>query len=187
MPQGNKIKINTIIYFCLAVVFLIAGVAGGVLMHQESEKVKTETAVLRKEIEAIQAKLRSYDSLEAELDRLNLELDKLAFFIPDKEGQAAFVRELEELAVKNKIKINTCDIDKNTVEIGKLPNYVGYRWKLGITAEYQGLMKFMASLKEASRLIKVSDISINGSEINDKLNVSLILDLISKSTAKKVK
>lgn len=196
MPQ-NKIKVGTVIAIVLALVIFAAACAGAYYCYEENQKVVAQEQQIRAEIDTIKMKLAQYQDLEAEMARLDEEMSRLDAFVPSKEEQAAFVKEIEAIADATSTIIVDTTMEKTTKEVPNLPQYVIFQWKVNIEAPYASVLEFLDSMNTTSRLVKVSDIKVVAMESkarDDKkarnpkdgaLKATVVLDLIS--SVKKVK
>ena len=97
----------------MGLLILIGLSAGFVYLYN----LNTQKVALRlqkeNELNIAVAKINRLPKLKEEVSVLEAEEQRLIQFVPDKEGQAEFVWELQDLAEKSKITIVSCDIEKN--------------------------------------------------------------------------
>ena len=107
-----KSKIFDIILVASAVILL--GLAGYLwfnfnhLYQEAASKLNQQKAELKSAIE----KFRTISELRQKRNEFILEGKRLDAFIPNLEGQAEFVMELERLATASKVEIGACKLDQ---------------------------------------------------------------------------
>jgi len=177
-----------IIVIVIFVVFIIGGSYLAYYLYNENNKINQDLNAKQARIELIRKKLEQFDDLDAELERLQTEEQQLVNYVPDREGQAQFVKNIESIADSCKVKINRCN-NEGLSPLERLPEYVANKWSITLTGDYFRIIEFINQLPTTSQIIMISSISFN--EISDKINqdieVKILLDLIAKSTEKNVK
>jgi len=188
-----KIGKNLIVFIVVGLLILIGLSAGFVYLYN----LNTQKVALRlqkeNELNIAVAKINRLPKLKEEVSVLEAEEQRLIQFVPDKEGQAEFVWELQDLAEKSKITIVSCDIEKNFKKYQDNPEFKVYQWRVTISGRYSGLVDFLELLPRAKRSVQVSSLKINSISEDDlnrgnyKLNVEMMLDLITSGGEKVTK
>lgn len=179
---GNKNIYNNVTLIVIAVLLLILGIGSGMYFFSENTKVSNELNAKQSELTTIQTKLQSLPDLETEFQRLSGEIERLATYIPSKEGQAQFVKELQMLADKNQVILKSCTVSPDPLTITNLPKYSIYKWDVKLKCDYPNLLSLIKDITNASRFVLVSNVSVEGNEeVPSELLVGLSLDLISKN------
>ena len=188
-----KIGKNLIVFIVAGSLVFVGLIAGFIYLFN----LNTEKADLRRqkenELKIAIEKINSLPKLKEEISILEAEEERLTQFVPDKEGQAEFVWELQELADKSKITIVSCDIEKESKKYQDNPEFKVYQWRVTISGRYQGLIEFLNLLPHAKRGVQVSSLKINSltndesNRGNYKLNVEMMLDLITSDGEKVTK
>ena len=182
--QNNKIRINNLIFIIIVVLLLLVGVSGGIYLYLKVSDINIKIGEKQTEINAIKKKLAAFPDLEAEVQKVDTEYERMSNYIPSKEGQSEFIKEFKELAENSEIKIKTCKANSQVFKLQSLPDYNIYQWDINFIGEYQGLLKLINFLPKSKRFIKISKLVINKDE--EILNVLMTLDLITKPTSEKV-
>ncbi|HOP75724.1 MAG TPA: type 4a pilus biogenesis protein PilO [Bacillota bacterium] len=189
MPK-NKMIINNIVFIIVVSVLLAGSIASGIYLYNENQKIMEEKSAKGRELEDLQRRLELIPDLESMNEELNNEKQKLSSYIPDKEGQANFVRELEKLASSCDVQILSCQSKSDVFHHKDLPQYPVYQWELNLESNYSGLSQFLKSLSDAKRFLVVSELAVNSlfSEEDGKylVNTRVTLDLITKQVSEKV-
>lgn len=147
-----------------------------------------------KELESIKQKVAKFQSLQDEVARNEAEFNQIATYLPDREGQADFIMELEQLHESSGVKLESCTIADMPKPFPDLANYQIYEWNVTYQADYSQLIKLLEALPNQPRSTMVSNINISASEpdkeSNSKskynLSVQLTYNLISTTEPKKV-
>jgi len=186
----NKKNFNNLILVVAAGIALAVGVAGSVYYYGQNREASLALQGKRAKLERLEAQLRALPDLEAESAGLLAEEKKFAAFIPSREGQAQFIKELDRIAAGSRVKLKDCQSKTETVTLKNLPSYTIYQWEITVTSDYGALLDFLTSLGEASRFLmvsKVATVSNWGDEAAaDQLQVKLTLDLITRAGPEKV-
>jgi len=177
----GKSNYNNIILVVIAVLVLILGICAGMYSLSKNNIIKNEITAKQDELTRIKNKLQSYPNLEAEFERLKGEIDRLATYIPNEEGQAEFVKELQTWTDKNEVSLNSCMVNSEPLVLEKLPNYLIYRWNVKLACKYHNLLSLIKDITNGSRFVLVSNVGAErDKEDATKLLIELSLDLISK-------
>lgn len=185
-----KISNGLIIFIVVGVIIFLSAIGGFIYVLNLTNEISVVRQQKENELKIAIEKIRNLPKLKEDLAVLEAEETRLATFIPNKEGQAEFVWQLEELASQSKIDITSCSIEKESKGYKDLPGFIVYQWKVKIEGDYEGLIRFLEILPQAKRGVLASDLKINsifGDETDKddyKLQVEMILDLITSSGEK---
>jgi Tfp pilus assembly protein PilO len=167
----------------------------GYLIYNNAGQIAQVTADRKgkeAELARIHAKVANFGKLRAEVAANEAEMQRIATYIPDEEGQAGFITELSRLTVGSGVKFKSCQASEKPTPFTDLPEYLVYRWDVNFEAVYPQLLNFLETLPAQERSTLVSKVNISagkpgagaGSLSPYALNVRLTLDLISKAKPK---
>ncbi len=169
-----------------------------VKLHENLQLLTKQEEQKGPELKLLKKKIKKLPQIKEELALLKKEEAKLQEFIPNEEGQTAFIWQLEELAKKNNIELLNCGIKKGVKTYKIYPDYLIYQWELSFNSNYQELMSLLRDIPESDRSALIAQLQINSLPIikeaeqakskGDKyrLNVTMHLDLIARPTKVKV-
>ncbi len=186
-----KIKPLDIGLYILAVLLLSgAGYAWFVFSQQN----RTLNAAIEKDkvaIAAAVAKVKLLEELKAKSLEFEAEGRRMASYIPSKEEQAQFVIELERLGDEAEVTVKSCTLDPEPIRKPELPGYLFCQWRLNLSGDYQGLLDFLDELPKGSRMIAVSELTVNSFPDDENqdyiLDIGLVLHLVINAPPEKVK
>lgn len=183
----SKHRFNNFVLLVIGALLVVSGTTAGIYSIKERRQLNAVRDTKQAELETIKEKLRALPDLNAEYLRLDGEMNRLATFIPTREGQAEFIKELQDLADNCNITIKSCHVKPEISALQKLPDYAIYKWDLTVTSGYRELLDFIQALSRAGRFIKVANMDVRSSGGDLKtMNIAMTLDLISKSALEKV-
>jgi Tfp pilus assembly protein PilO len=181
-----KLKKSDLIIIAL-MVLVIAGIGWGIHSYfvqiaQVSANRQTEEAKLA----TIRTKVANFSKLQAEVATNEAEMQRLATYIPDQEGQADFITELSRLIGGSGVKLKSCSAVEQATPFPDLPEYLVYQWNVTLESVYPQLLQFLETLPVEERSTLVSKINISAGEADAGQGqpapyVQLTLDLISKA------
>lgn len=187
--RGN----SNIIIIVIAVILLLGGSFLGYYLYTENDKVSKEYSINNSRLKKIEQQLMTIPDLDAELLNLKEKENSLISYVPDREGQAQFVKDLQQLASNNRLEIISCESKDSSKVKFKVPNYYTHRWNIKMLGEYQKYIEFMNALPTTSQVLLIDELSVSNKyksadeKSKNKLDIQLTIDLISKSTNEKVK
>jgi hypothetical protein len=170
-----------------SMLLVIVGIGSGI--YGNSAQIAKVTATRRAkeaEVARIRAKVADFGKLREEVAANETKMQRLATYIPDREGQANFITELSGLTLGSRVKFKSCRAAEQPTPFPNLPEYLVYHWDVTFESLYPQLLRFLENLPAQERSTLVSKINISagtGDETRDSrytLNVQLTLDLISK-------
>jgi Tfp pilus assembly protein PilO len=191
MPKFKLIDIIVIVVMVIAIACLGVGIS-------YYSGLTAETAAQRKakeqELAGIKQKVAAFQSLQDEVARNEADFNRLASYLPDREGQAEFIMELDQLHELSGVELQSCSIADAPKPFPDLANYVIYEWKVTYKSDYGQLIKLLEALPSQPRSTMVSDINISASQPDQAsnakseydLSVQLTYNLISTTEPKKV-
>lgn len=189
-----KLKTSDLIII-VVLVLVVIGLGGGIYYYSgQIEMVKTQRQAKEQELQGIRKKVANFAMLQDEVARNEAAMQQLADYIPDQEGQAEFIAQLDELTFSSGVKLQNCSVSEQPVPFPNLPEYQIYQWNINLQSNYPQLMKFLETVPNMDRSVMVSKINISAgmpdeNESNSKarynLNIQLTMDLIA-TTGKKV-
>lgn len=177
-----------------AAVLLLAG-AGWVWHHFSKSASQIALAVRSQESELKEAsaKIKLLQELRAKSGALERQKQWLATFIPNEEGQAQFIGELQRLAERSGIEIISCTLESAPKSLKAFPNYAIYQWKVSFDGTYPGMLAFFDELPASERCVNVAELKLASSGgADDKgknaiLHLDCTLDLVTTAPGEKVK
>jgi hypothetical protein len=169
---------------------VIAGISYGIYGYS-AQIAKVAAARRAKEAELVQirAKVAGFGRLQEEVAANETEMQRLATYIPDREGQANFITELSGLTLGSKVKLQSCRAAEQPTPFPNLPEYQVYHWDVTFESLYPQLLRFLENLPAQKRSTLVSKINISAGAADETrdsqylLNVQLTMDLISRTAA----
>jgi Tfp pilus assembly protein PilO len=191
MPKFKMIDIIVIVMMVIAITCLGMGISyySGWIAKTVAQRQAKE-----KELEGIKEKVAAFQRLQDEVARNEADFNRLASYLPGREGQAEFIMELDQLHELSGVKLESCSIADTPKPFPDLANYVIYEWKVTYQSDYGQLIKLLEALPNQPRSTMVSDINISVSEPDPEnhsksrynLSVQLTYNLISTTEPKKV-
>ena len=176
-----------------AALLLLAG-AGLVWYHFQQTAGEVAVTVQRQQAELQEAsqKIKLLHALRAKTGELEQEQRWLATFLPNDEGQAQFIEELESLAERSGVEVVSCTLDNTPKHLKAFPNYPIYQWKLGLDGGYPGMLAFLRELPNSERCIGIPEVKLTSAAsgtAQDKaaLHMECTLDLVTTAAVEKVK
>ncbi|HYH02186.1 MAG TPA: type 4a pilus biogenesis protein PilO, partial [Bacillota bacterium] len=145
------------------------------------------------ELQGIRKKVANFALLQDEVARNEAAMQRLADYIPDQEGQADFIMELDALTSSSGVELQNCSVSEQPTSFPNLPEYQIYQWNVSLQSDYPQLMKFLETIPSLKRSAMVSKVNISAgtAEAEGKtnarynLNIQLTMDLIA-TVGKKV-
>jgi type IV pilus assembly protein PilO len=160
-------------------VFVALGVGiimGGQLFYpnfsQMSEKIDTkqgELDDLNAKIQEGQQAARMRAELQAETDRLNVQLASLRLILPTEPEAGALIKWLESQAGRFNLNIKSL----SEASIKKDEFYKEYAYNMEIVGNYHDLGRFMDVIGKHDRILNVRNMSIRANMGNDRLQRSI--------------
>ena len=189
-----KFKTSDLIII-VVLVLLVIGLGCGIYYYSNQiEAVKIQRQAKEQELQGIRKKVADFASLQDEVARNEAAMQKLADYIPDQEGQAEFIVQLDDLTSSSGVKLQNCSVSEQPVSFPNLPEYQIYQWSINLESNYPQLMKFLETVPKLERSVMVSKVNISAgapdenerkSKARYNLNIQLTMDLIA-TTGKKV-
>ncbi|HBF38961.1 MAG TPA: hypothetical protein DDW50_16795 [Firmicutes bacterium] len=182
-----KIKIRSLLPAVAAGILFSSAVAGIYYFYNQTTEIAVEKQQKEAEIHAAEAKLKELPELTKEIKQLVTASQKMGIFIPSRENQDEFVRELDGLANQSGIKINSCQVNNKPKYYQDNPAFQVFQWRVELSGSYPGLLLFLKALPEAKRAIKAADLSLKANQpasdddpkLRYILNIQMTLDLIA--------
>jgi Tfp pilus assembly protein PilO len=193
MPK--KLKRSDLLII-LVMVALIGGVGYWVFYNSTAiAKVTTAWRDQEAELTRIKQKVAGLKQLQEEVTVNEAEMQRLAVYIPDREGQAEFILELDDLTHSSGVRVKSCKVSDRPTSFPDLPEYLVYQWDVTLESGYRQLLRFLESLPSQPRSTLLSKLNIASAgpgeddQTFDKyiLNVQLTLDLIATTGQKQKK
>jgi Tfp pilus assembly protein PilO len=184
-----KLKRSDLIIMAVMVLIII-GIGYGIYSYSgQIARVTAERRAQETELAQIRSKVANFSKLQAEVAANEAEMQRLATYIPDQEGQANFITELSGLTLESGVQLKSCRASEQTTPFPDLPEYVVYQWEVTLESVYPQLLQFLETLPTEERSTMVSKINISAGEPSEDqgwrshyvLNVQITLDLISKT------
>jgi Tfp pilus assembly protein PilO len=190
MPKFKLVDIVVIGLMVIAIACLGMGIS-------YYSGLAAETATQRKakeqELAGIKQKVATFQSLQDEVAQNEADFNRLASYLPDREGQADFIMELDQLHELSGVRLENCSIADTPKPFPDLANYVIYEWKVTYKSNYSQLIRLLEALPNQPRSTMVSDINISAAQPDQNdvksrydLSVQLTYNLISTTEPKKV-
>jgi Tfp pilus assembly protein PilO len=186
-----KLKQSDLMIIVL-MVLVIAVIGWGIYSYAaQIARVSADRHAEEAKLAKIRDQVANFSKLQAEEATNEAEMQRLATYIPDREGQADFITELSRLTVGSGVKLKSCRAAEQATPFPNLPEYLIYQWDVTLESVYPQLLKFLETLPVEERSTLVSKINISAGEPDAAkgqpaqyiLNVQLTLDLISKAGA----
>lgn len=182
-----KIKIHNLLPALVAAILFAGDIAGIYYFYTQTAQITAAIQQKEAEIQAAQAKLKELPELTREIKQLEIDSQKMAFFIPSKENQDDFVKELDSLAGRSGVKITSCQVNNKAQFYQDNPAFQVFQWRVELSGSYPGVILFLKALPGSKRAVKAADLSLKanqpGSDDDSKLpyilNIQMTLDLIS--------
>jgi len=157
LPRSVQITIFTVIIICLSFVFYLYYLKDEI---QRYESIQTEIAKLEKSVAqgtAIESQLNKF---KQELAQLEDRLAVLKSILPAQKETPTVLRSVQQMAASSNLKIN-----KFTPQ-PVVPREFYSDWPIQIEVEgtYDGLGAFFEKVSQATRIIDVDSITINGAD-----------------------
>ncbi|HEY8464566.1 MAG TPA: type 4a pilus biogenesis protein PilO [Bacillota bacterium] len=191
MPKFKKSDL-----IIIAVLVLLSGCLGGGIYYNSGQiaMMTAKRQAKEAELQKIKEKVLNFNQLQEEVAQNEAAMQRLADYIPDREGQAEFIMELDALTDSSGVQLKSCSVNEQPLPFPNLPEYLIYRWNVNLQSNYTQLMRFLEILPLQKRSVMVSKININSVQPDAKtetnarysLNVQLTLDLIATAGQKKV-
>jgi Tfp pilus assembly protein PilO len=191
MPKFKTIDIIIIVVMVIVIGCLGAGISyfSGLIAETVTQREAKE-----KQLESVKQRVATFQSLQDEVARNETDFNRLASYLPDREGQAEFIMELDQLHELSGVELKGCSIAETPRPFPDLANYLVYEWKVTYQSDYTQLIKLLEALPSQPRSTMVSDINISASEPDKEsdskskynLSVQLTYNLISTTEPKKV-
>jgi Tfp pilus assembly protein PilO len=96
----------------------------GYLIYNNAGQIAQVTADRKgkeAELARIHAKVANFGKLRAEVAANEAEMQRIATYIPDEEGQAGFITELSRLTVGSGVKFKSCQASEKPTPVSGLP------------------------------------------------------------------
>ncbi|TCL67433.1 pilus assembly protein PilO [Hydrogenispora ethanolica] len=195
MLKIDKINVDSVLA-TMALLLLLGGGAWAYSLYGENEKLAPVLAAKQSELQAVKAKLHLLPRLQREKEASQAETEYFLQYVPSREEQEKFIRELETMVARNELNLQNIQILPQPVHYKDLSQYAVYQWKLSLQGSFSGLNRFLEEVDQAERFLKVSDLSVNGQAYPQPgepvkqnlkhypLDITLTIDLITKSTGK---
>ena len=171
--------LNKLPFWGQLAVFVALGVGiimGGQLFYpnfsQMSEKIDTkqhELDDLNAKIQEGQQAARMRAELQAETDRLNVQLASLRLILPTEPEAGALIKWLESQAGRFNLNIKSL----SEASIKKDEFYKEYAYNMEIVGNYHDLGRFMDVIGKHDRILNVRNMSIRGNAGSDRLQRSI--------------
>ncbi len=182
-----KTKIHSLLPVLAAAILFLGDIAGIYYFYNQTAQITASRQQKEAEIQAAKGKLKELPELTREIKQLEIDSQKMGFFIPSKENQDDFVKELDGLASQSGIKITSCQVNNKPQFYQDNPAFQVFQWRIELSGSYPGVILFLKALPGSKRAVKAADLSLkanqSGSGDDSKLpyilNIQMTLDLIS--------
>jgi Tfp pilus assembly protein PilO len=184
-----KLKKSDLIIIAV-MLLVIAGIGYGIYNYSgQIAQVSAQRRAKEAELARIRVKVANFSKLQTEVAANEGQMQRIATYIPDQEGQANFITELSGLTLGSGVKLKSCKAGETATPFPNLPEYLVYQWDVTLESVYPQLLQFLETLPTEERSTMVSKINISAGESDEDqdrrsryvLNVQLTLDLISKT------
>jgi Tfp pilus assembly protein PilO len=190
MPKFKLVDIVVIGLMVIAIACLGMGIS---YYSGLAAEAATQRKAKEQELAGIKQKVATFQSLQDEVAQNEADFNRLASYLPDREGQADFIMELDQLHELSGVRLENCSIADTPKPFPDLANYVIYEWKVTYKSNYSQLIRLLEALPNQPRSTMVSDINISAAQPDQNdvksrydLSVQLTYNLISTTEPKKV-
>jgi len=190
-----KSKVSDIVVLLFGILSATAGMIYAVNQWDKNGKSAKELLAKRAELKSIQVRAAFLPTLRQKNIENSKRLEKLNHFIPDKEGQAEFVIELDKIVKRCGLELTDCNLKSQPLSYKSLPKFIIYRWNISLKGDYRGIESFLTELPKEERYIMVAEMSLSsGNSDSEKmtgmsyqLTAKFSLDLVTAPPSEKVK
>jgi Tfp pilus assembly protein PilO len=180
MPRS---KVFDIVLIVFGVILLGSAGFAWYYFFQQNQTLDATSKQLKTDIAVAVNKLQELQQLRLKSPEFEAEKVRMTGYIPNRQEQADFIYELEQLGDKCQIKVKSCTLNQTPVTNPSIAGYQFYDWKISMTGSYQGLLSFLDEIPKSKRMAVISDLQTNAvfdeNKNNYRLDVNLSLELVT--------